>query len=158
MGVTGAGKSTVGVLIARCLRAEFVDGDDLHGSRARHKLMLGLPLDDDDRAPWLDGVATVLRERAARGQSVVVACSALRRSHRTRLRAAAPDLCFVYLEIDPATAATRLRSRVGHFAGPAILASQIRILEPPRHAIRVAARGTPAEIASNAVALLHAGR
>src|SRR5689334_14636123 len=92
MGVSGSGKSTVGALLAARLGVPFVDGDALHPASNVAKMAAGIPLDDDDRAPWLDAVGA----RLAQG-GVVVACSALRRAYRDRLRDAAPAARFVLL-------------------------------------------------------------
>jgi len=98
MGVSGSGKTTVGVRLAKTLGAEFIDGDDLHTDAARAKMKSGHPLTDEDRWPWLDRIGAEL----AQGERTVVACSALRRAYRDRLRAAAgPKLRFVYLEATP---------------------------------------------------------
>ena len=98
MGVSGSGKTTVGVRLAEALAAEFIDGDDLHTDAARAKMKSGHPLTDEDRWPWLDRIGAEL----AQGERTVVACSALRRAYRDRLRAAAgPKLRFVYLEATP---------------------------------------------------------
>ena len=84
MGVSGSGKTTVGVRLAEALTAEFIDGDDLHTDAARAKMKSGHPLTDEDRWPWLDRIGAEL----AQGERTVVACSALRRAYRDRLRAA----------------------------------------------------------------------
>ena len=99
MGVSGSGKSTVGEALARRLGTRFVDADDLHPAANVGKMRSGIPLTDDDRWPWLDAVGQALAEAPAPG--VVVACSALRRAYRDRLRAFAPDTVFVALEGDP---------------------------------------------------------
>jgi len=130
MGVSGVGKTTVGIALARRLGWPFLDADDFHPATNVEKMRRGEPLTDDDRRPWLDAIGRELAHRAAEGASVVLACSALRRWHRDVLRASAP-VRFVHLrgtydEID-----RRLRARVGHFMPESLLRSQLDTLEPP---------------------------
>jgi gluconokinase len=126
MGVSGSGKSTLGLQLAARLGVRFVDGDDLHPDQNRHKLAAGVPLSDADRAPWLDAVADVLSEGG-----VVVACSALRRRYRERLRAAAPQLRLFYLCGSRELLAARLAQRRHAFMPASLLDSQLATLEPP---------------------------
>ena len=129
MGVSGAGKSTVGAALARRLGTSFVDADDLHPPANVEKMRDGIPLVDADRMPWLDLVGTALADAPAPG--VVVACSALRRAYRDRLRSAAPDVVFVALEGDPELLAERMGARPGHFMPATLLASQLAAYESP---------------------------
>lgn len=131
MGVSGAGKTTLAEALARRLGAAFVDADDLHPPANRVKMSAGRPLDDADRAPWLDAVAGVIGGWARDGVSGVVACSALKRSYRDRLRRADPGLVTVFLDVDEAELKRRLAERRGHFFPPALLVSQLANLEPP---------------------------
>ncbi|GAA3635928.1 gluconokinase [Microbacterium awajiense] len=126
MGVSAAGKTSVGVAIAARLEVDFQDADDLHPSANRDKMSAGIPLTDADRGPWLDRVGRAL----AAAPGLVMACSALRRSYRDRLRAVAPDAVFVHLTGPPALLAARARARTGHFMPPALLVSQLETLEP----------------------------
>jgi gluconokinase len=135
MGVSGSGKSTVGVALAAALGVPFVDGDALHPPANVAKMAAGQPLDDADRAPWLDAVAAVL----ATGP-VVVACSALRRRYRDRLRDAAPDLELVWLDGPRELLEKRLAERFHQYMPAALLDSQLAALEPPdpdEHALRL---------------------
>jgi gluconokinase len=126
MGVSGSGKSTVGALLAARVRLPFIDGDDLHPPANKQKMAAGIPLDDADRAPWLDAIATAIA-----GAPQVVACSALKRSYRDRLRVAAPNARFVYLAGTPKLLALRLSARTHEFMPPGLIDSQLAILEPP---------------------------
>lgn len=126
MGVSGSGKSTVGAALADALGVRFVDGDSLHPAANVAKMAAGIPLDDSDRVPWLDAVAAVL----AAGP-VVVACSALRRVYRDRLRAAAPALELVFLDGSRELLASRMARRPGHFMPTTLLESQLATLERP---------------------------
>lgn len=154
MGVAGSGKTTVGGLLAATLAVPFVDGDDLHDAPAKAKMAAGIPLDDADRAPWLDRIGD--RAAAAPG-GLVVACSALRGSYRDRLRRRCPGLRFVFLDLPQAQAAARLATRAGHFFAPSLLASQFATLEPPTDALRLDAGLPPATLAAMAAAALRAG-
>ena len=134
MGVTSTGKSFVGEKLARAIGARFVEGDDLHPEANRAKMAAGQPLDDADRAPWLDRVAAALAEgRGAR----VVACSALKRAYRERLRAAAPGAVFVHFTGPRAVIEARMANREGHFMPVSLLDSQLATLEPPEDEPRV---------------------
>jgi gluconokinase len=126
MGVSGVGKTTVGRELAQRLNAEFVDADDLHGTANLAKMSAGVPLTDTDRWPWLDLVGTAL----AADPTIVVACSALKRSYRDRLRRTAPETVFVHLAAAPERVAAQTEARVGHFMPPALLQSQLATLEP----------------------------
>jgi gluconokinase len=126
MGVSGSGKTTVGAALADALGLRFVDGDALHPAANVAKMAAGIPLDDVDRWPWLDAIGAVLAEAP-----VVVACSALKRAYRDRLRAAAPGLQLVFLDGSPALLASRMTARPGHFMPPSLLDSQLATLERP---------------------------
>jgi gluconokinase len=146
MGVTGCGKSTVGRLLAERLAVRFVEGDDLHPAANRRKMESGIPLDDDDRRPWLDAVADRIEEAGRAGTGLVLACSALRESYRERLRRADPGLGFVWLHGTEELLRRRLADRRGHFMPPALLDSQLAALEEPSGALRVEVGPPPAEI------------
>lgn len=125
MGPSGSGKSLVGAALAARLGMGFVDGDDLHPRANVAKMAAGTPLTDGDRAPWLDAVALVL----ARQAPVVVACSALRRTYRDRIRATASEAWFVELVVAQPELRERM-SRRDHFMPTALLDSQLATLEP----------------------------
>jgi len=132
MGVSGSGKTFVGMAIAEALKIPFFDGDDLHSPEARAKMTAGVPLNDEDRAPWLDRIGALLADAAAHPQGVVVACSALRRAYRDRLRAAAgPGLSFLFLRGDKALMRTRVAGRKNHYMPASLVDSQFATLESP---------------------------
>jgi gluconokinase len=126
MGATGVGKSTVGRALAEQLGAPFADADDLHPATNVAKMSRGEPLDDEDRGPWLDAVAAWLIGHPGG----VMACSALRRTYRERLRAAAPRTGFLHLVGGPEVIGERVSSRADHFMPASLVASQLQALEP----------------------------
>lgn len=141
MGVSGSGKSTVGAALAEALGVPFVDADDLHPLTNIEKMRAGLPLDDDDRWPWLRAVGDAIRAASTGTSSgtgdastpatgVVVACSALRVSYRDAILERAPGTRFVLLQGDREMLLGRLRSRTGHFMPASLLDSQLDALEP----------------------------
>jgi gluconokinase len=129
-GVSGAGKTTVGRLLAERLGLEFLDADDFHSDENKTKMRFGIPLEDADRKYWLETLAGELKERSARGLGAVLACSALKKSYRETL-AVQPDVKFVYLKGSFEEIAARLRNRPGHFMNPMLLQSQFDTLEEP---------------------------
>lgn len=147
MGVTGCGKTTVGRLVAQRLGAQFVDADDFHPPANVAKMRAGIPLDDADRRPWLDALNARLREAAARGESLVLACSALKAAYRERLREGIPGLRFVHLEGARDLIAARLAARSGHYMNPALLDSQFATLERPGDALSIDIGPPPEELA-----------
>lgn len=128
MGVSGSGKSTVGAALATRLGVAFVDADGLHPAANVAKMRGGTPLTDADRDPWLDAVGAELARHSSTG--LVVACSALRRVYRDRLRHHAPGTAFLHLSGDRDILAGRMTGREGHYMPPALLDSQLATLEP----------------------------
>ncbi|MGK5529044.1 gluconokinase [Streptomyces sp. URMC 129] len=128
MGVTGTGKTTIGIRLADALGVPYAEGDDFHAPASIAKMTAGVPLDDADRWPWLDTIGRWAAERAADGG--VVSCSALKRVYRDRLRAAAPELFFVHLTADRELIHRRMVERKGHYMPPSLLDSQLAALEP----------------------------
>src|SRR5260370_2390287 len=129
MGIVGAGKTTVGTLVAQKLGWQFADADDFHSPKNIEKIRRGIPLDDADRAPWLSALHNAILQWNAKGRNVVLACSALKRGYREELRAAL--VRFVSLKGSSRVILDRLRSRHGHFANEAILESQLAALQEP---------------------------
>jgi gluconokinase len=164
MGVTGAGKTTIGRLLAGQLGWQFADADDFHPAANVEKMRHGIPLTDDDRRPWLARLRAEIDGWLAANKNVVLACSALKRSYRQQLEAGPEHIAttnaagmkatktnevrFVYLKGIATLIAERLRSRHGHFAGEAILAGQFADLEEPdkADAVTIDISPTPPEI------------
>lgn len=132
MGVTGAGKSLIGSMLASALGVEFVDGDDLHPPENVRRMASGIPLTDEDRAGWLMAIAVRLRAARDARVGLVVACSALKRAYRDLLRREGDDdVTFIFLSGERTVVADRLAHRRGHFMPPALLDSQFATLEIP---------------------------
>jgi gluconokinase len=146
MGVSGSGKTTVGRLLAEAVGAEFAEGDSYHPPENVEKMRRGIPLDDADRWPWLEILSTEIDRWLAAGQTVVLACSALKQRYRDVLAKGRPQVRFVYLEGDEDLIRSRLDQRRGHYMPPSLLKSQIAALEPPDDAITVDIAGSPQAI------------
>jgi gluconokinase len=158
MGVSGAGKSTVGRLIATRLDCPFRDADSFHPKANIEKMASGQPLTDEDRWPWLRAIAAWIEEHRAAGTTCVVTCSALKRVYRDIVTDnQRTDVRLVYLQGDIDLIEARLKARTGHFMPPALLRSQFDALEEPRadeHAITVSIDRTPEAIADEAIKAL----
>ncbi len=137
MGVAGAGKSTLGRTLADVLGWTFEDADDYHADAALEKMNRGEGLTDADRAPWLERLAMLVRQRAEHGPPTVLACSALKRVYRAQLGVGRPDVAVVWLDVPADVLAERLAMRQGHQVGPSLLPSQLATLEPPEDALRL---------------------
>ena len=151
MGVSGAGKSTVGKIVAAKLNCPFRDADSFHPQANIEKMSRGEPLTDDDRWPWLAAIAAWIAEHRAAGTTCVVTCSALKRVYRDIVTdKQSADVRLIYLKGDFDLIAARLGARKGHFMPPGLLASQFAALQEPtadEHAITVSIDATPEEIA-----------
>jgi len=157
MGVSGSGKTSVGAALARAWGFEFVDGDDLHPPANIEKMRGGIPLTDEDRWPWLEKVGAVMCSALMGGGGIVVACSALRRAYRNRLRLATGEaIRFIYLAVSREVIADRLASRSGHFMPASLIDTQFATLERPgideSDAITVVADGPVARVVDAIVA------
>lgn len=128
MGVSGAGKSSVGAALAQRTGATFVDSDSLHPQANVQKMAAGNPLDDQDRWPWLELVGAELASNHPEG--IIVACSALKRAYRDAIRAKAPGTVFIQLSVGLPVLQNRVAQRPGHFMPPSLLQSQLETLEP----------------------------
>jgi gluconokinase len=161
MGVSGSGKSTVGRLLAQRLMVPFLEGDDVHSAANRAKMASGHPLDDEDRRPWLRSLAAWIREAVGSGRGGVVACSALKHEYRNAFRGADPDVWFLCLTLDRATADRRVAARAGHFMPARLVDSQYAALEPLRPdepGLTVDATAGPRAIVDEAVRALRESR
>jgi gluconokinase len=145
MGVTGSGKTTVGRLLAQQLGWEFSDADDFHPQANVEKMARGIPLNDEDRVPWLERLRIQITNWIANGRNEVLACSALKRTYRQEL-SVGPEVRFVYLKGSPELIAQRLQLRRGHFADEKILAGQFADLEEPETGITLDISQTPEKI------------
>lgn len=136
-GVSGVGKSAVGERLAARLGWVFHDGDDAHPPANVRKMAAGVPLTDDDRAPWLAQIRELIARHEEDGTSAVIACSALKRSYRRRLLAGTRETRVVFLSGRRELLEERLRARRGHFFDPRLLASQLATLEEPTDAVTI---------------------
>lgn len=151
MGVTASGKSTIAAELVRLTGWKFAEADDYHSDANKQKMHAGIPLTDQDRAPWLASLHTVIIGWVRDSQNGIMTCSALKQAYRDTLTEGVPSgLChFVLLEAPIAVLEQRLESRKGHYMNPDLLQSQLDTLEEPSDAIRVQTTGSPAAIAQN---------
>jgi gluconokinase len=147
MGVSGSGKTTVGRLLAKRLDWEFADADRYHPPANIAKMAAGVPLDDEDREPWLLSLRELIDERLAAGQSLVLACSALKRRYRQVLGDADDRVEFVYLKGSRELIRRRMQERSAHYMKPEMLDSQFEALEEPENALVCEIDAPPAELA-----------
>ncbi|MET8245311.1 gluconokinase [Streptomyces sp. NPDC005202] len=155
MGVAGTGKTTIGPMLAARLGFPYAEGDDFHPQSNIAKMSAGKPLDDEDRWPWLDAIGAWAHGREGLGG--VVSSSALKRSYRDRLRAAAPGVVFVHLTGDRQLIQDRMAHRQGHFMPTALLDSQFATLQPleaDERGVAVDVSGSPEDITARAMAAL----
>ncbi len=131
MGVSGCGKTTIGHALAEALGCRFYDGDDFQPEENVAKMAGGTPLTDADRWPWLERLHVLLGEHARRDETVVLACSALKRGYRDRLCAGVDGVRIVHLQGDFDLIYGRMQERPGHYMKPELLRSQFETLEPP---------------------------
>jgi carbohydrate kinase (thermoresistant glucokinase family) len=149
MGVSGSGKSTIGSQLALQLHWEFEDGDWFHPARNIDKMHAGLPLTDEDRAPWLIAIADFIDQARLSGRHAVVACSALKRRYRTVIVGNRPDVRLIYLKGSVEMIGRRIAARHEHFMPQSLLQSQFDALEEPgsdEHPLVVSIEPRPREI------------
>ncbi|KWI49747.1 gluconate kinase [Burkholderia pseudomultivorans] len=148
MGVSGAGKSRIGEMLAERLSCSFTDGDAFHSAANKEKMHHGIPLTDDDRWPWLRAIREAIEAKQRAGETAVFTCSSLKRSYRDVLHGNDTDVRFVYLKGSFEVLRERLKDRTGHFFDPSLLQSQLDTLEEPGpdEAIEVSIELTPEQI------------
>jgi gluconokinase len=150
MGVSGSGKTTVGRILGRELGWTFIEADDYHPATNIEKMRRGIPLNDDDRRPWLAALRHRIDEVVSGGENAVVACSALKHSYQEYLGHHAPEqVRYVHLRGSEESIRQRLAARTGHFMNPTLLHSQFEMLEPPADALVVDVSPPPEVIAAH---------
>jgi gluconokinase len=154
MGVAGSGKTAVGMQVAQKLDWIFLDADNFHPPANIEKMKHGIPLNDRDRAPWLQRLHDELQNQMAEEHSVILACSALKESYRAVLRDEATPPAFVYLDVDPQTIRDRLQHRTAHFFPKELMESQFAALEKPKDAIIIDARKSLEEVVEHVIEAL----
>jgi gluconokinase len=157
MGVSGAGKSTVAATLVTRLGWDFAEGDDFHPLANVEKMRAGIPLDDEDRWPWLRRLAQWIGEHEAAGTNAVVTCSALKRAYRDVLCNGHPSVWFAHVSTDPELIRGRVEHRHGHYMPPSLVGSQLAILEPlqpDEPGAVISGIDPPAEVADHLLAAL----
>ena len=127
MGVSGAGKTRIGEMLAERLQCAFTDGDAFHSAANKEKMHKGIPLTDEDRWPWLKTIRAAIEEKQRAHEEAVFTCSSLKRSYRDILRGGDKDVVFVYLKGSYEVLHERLQTRTGHFFDPSLLTSQVLV-------------------------------
>ncbi|AYQ87302.1 gluconokinase [Burkholderia gladioli] len=156
MGVSGAGKTRIGELLAERLGCTFTDGDAFHSAANKEKMHHGIPLTDDDRWPWLQSIRAAIEQKQRAGETAVFTCSSLKRSYRDVLRGKDADVRFVYLHGTVEVLSERLKTRTGHFFDPSLLKSQLDTLEVPGEdeAVQVSIDQAPEQMVDEVLAKL----
>jgi gluconokinase len=149
MGVTGSGKTTVGRCLAEQLGWEFYDADDFHPEENVEKMRSGIPLNDEDRQPWLKALSDLIDGATENERNIVLACSALKHHYRKILRNDLKPVRFFYLRGTPELIRERLEARRGHYMNPKLLTSQFQTLEEPKDAVYVDIAPDPGTIVSS---------
>lgn len=151
MGVAGSGKTTIGRMLADALKWPFADADDYHPAENREKMRNGIPLTDEDRAPWLDRLSALMNEHSAQGGNLILACSALREAYRRKLVDERYDVRIIYLKGTPEVLERRLAGRQHSFMNAQLLESQLATLEEPSSAIVLSIEMDPQELVSEVI-------
>lgn len=158
MGVSGCGKSTIGKAIAANLGWDFYDADDFHPPHNVAKMTSGIPLDDNDRAPWLASLHDLISSTLKADRAGVLACSALKERYRRQLLEGNPNAQVVYLKGSYELIWSRMSARAGHYMKPEMLQSQFAVLEEPQNAIVVDIALPPDEIVAQVLGKLSTER
>jgi gluconokinase len=161
MGVSGSGKSTIAATLVDRLGWEFAEGDDFHPPENVEKMRAGQPLDDDDRLPWLRSLAAWIGDHERAGRSVVVTCSALKRTYRELLRDGHQSVWFAHVRATPELIRERLEHRTGHYMPASLLDSQLATLEPlgdDEPGAQVSGAGSPPSVVAELLAALDGQR
>jgi gluconokinase len=160
MGVSGSGKTTIGMLLAERAGAVFADADDYHPMANKQKMAAGEPLNDQDRQPWLEELNRLMQGWFAAGKRGVLACSALKASYRATLRAGMPDgaVSFVVLDASKEMLAARLAERKHEFMSSKLLESQLATIEIPKDALRVVNDRAPEQIVDEILAQIQTAK
>jgi gluconokinase len=137
MGVSGSGKTSVGQRLSQVLSWPFFDGDDFHHQENKEKMANGVPLSDDDRAPWLAHLNDLIAENLNEGTSLLLACSALKQEYRDQLTEGNPGTIFIHLKGDYDFIFKRMQARTGHYMKAELLLSQFETLEEPAEALTI---------------------
>ena len=156
MGVSGAGKTTIGQILSRQLGWRLFDADEFHSAASIEKMRSGIPLDDVDRWPWLERMNTMIRQKEAQGESVLLACSALKQVYRDRLSKGTTEIRWIYLKGRFDLIRDRLEARKGHYMKAGLLESQFAALEEPVDALSVEIDDAPNAIADSILRQLQA--
>ncbi len=146
MGVAGSGKTTIGTLLSDVIGWTFFDGDDFHPQENIDRMRRGIALSDKDREIWLDRLHELVRGLNDRGESAILAFSALRKAYRERVADGVDGLRFLYLKGDPTLLEQRIKDRKGHYFGADLLGSQFETLEEPEGIAMVDVAGEPEEV------------
>lgn len=136
-GVSGSGKSTIAKILAEKLNAQYLDADDFHSESAKTKMSKGIPLNDDDRIPWIDLIRTYVKEQAFDVETTVLAFSGLKKRYRDKFREMGLNSSFIFLDAPYSKIKQRINKRHEHFFNPALLANQFDVLERPSKAEKV---------------------
>jgi gluconokinase len=157
MGVSGSGKTTIARGVAEALGWSYLEGDDFHPGRNVEKMASGVPLDDEDRWPWLRAIGAAIGTAEGAGENLVLTCSALKRAYRDLLGEGHPSVRFCRLDVSPEVLRDRLDARRGHYMPASLLDSQLATLEPlapDEPGLTVRADGAPAEVLTDVLAAI----
>jgi len=159
MGVSGSGKTTIGSLLAQRTGTIFADADDYHSQANKDKMHAGIPLNDEDREPWLETLNGLLRGWYQSGEGGVLACSALKEKYRQTLERGVPANAMTFVWLDPSKEllTERLAARHHSYMNPTLLDSQIATLEPPKDALRIENDSAPSQVVDQILAHVSPG-